>query len=218
MNYPFTPGDLLDTIERHAQNHDRHADRITVGMPGMIRGGEVVFTPHYIRGDGPHTDVSTELSAKWKGCEIQSLIQERFGKPALVLNDAQVAAAGVVRGEGAELVITLGTGLGCALVVDGALTPHLEISHALAFDNLTYDQLVGQVARDGADPVQWSADVLRAIDSLHAVYHWDQLYIGGGNSFKLTPEVRGQLKERGVVFLEYEAGASGGARAWDLAK
>lgn len=218
LTYPFTPHDLLDAIAHHSHHHDRRFDRITVGLPGVIRSGRVVVTPHYVCDAGPNTSVNEDLAAAWNGCDIRQLIVERFAVPTLVLNDAQVAAAGVVSGTGAELVLTLGTGLGCAFIIDGTLTPHLEISHALGFDNRIYDDIVGQAALDRSTPAQWSADVARAIDSLYEIYHWDRLYIGGGNSFKLTADIRSRLLDAGATFLSYEAGAFGGVRAWEFVK
>ena len=41
-------------------------DRATIGMPGMIRHGVVINTPHYITDAGPHTAVNRELAGRWR--------------------------------------------------------------------------------------------------------------------------------------------------------
>ncbi len=106
------------------------ADRVTVGMPGMIRHGVVIHTPHYVTRRGPRSRVLPELVEAWAGYDARAGVSDAFGLPALVLNDAEVHGAGVVEGHGLELMLTLGTGLGCALFDGGRLAPHLEISHA----------------------------------------------------------------------------------------
>ena len=47
------------------------AERVTVGMPGMIRHGVVVATPHYVTRSGPRTKIDLELVAEWAGFDAQ---------------------------------------------------------------------------------------------------------------------------------------------------
>mgnify|MGYP002724288589 CR=1 FL=1 len=129
--YPFSPEDMLQVITAQLDEIGGGTrpdfDRITLGMPGMIRRGVVVYTPHYIRRSGPHTRILPDLERAWTGQDMQAAVEARFDVPALILNDAEVAAAGIVSGRGLELVLTLGTGLGSAFLDNGQLAPHLEI-------------------------------------------------------------------------------------------
>lgn len=213
VKYPFSPDDLMALIAEQAGELGEF-DRITLGMPGMIRRGRVVYTPHYIRRAGPHTKIVPELDAAWNGLDVQEALTERFGVPALALNDAEVAAAGVVSGEGAELVLTLGTGLGSALIDNGRLAPHLEISHATVRWGLTYDDILGEPERLRLGDSAWSRRVLKAVESLWPVYRWDHLYVGGGNSSRITPAVRAKMPD--VDFIPNTAGMNGGVRAWSM--
>ena len=58
---------------------------------------------------------------------------EAVGRPVVVLNDADAPDsrdAGAGKGvSGVVLMLTLGTGIGSALFVDGALVPNLELGH-----------------------------------------------------------------------------------------
>lgn len=211
--YPFTPAALIEIIAERFTDVPA-VNRITVGMPGMIRHGVVVYTPHYIRRNGPHSKLMPELAEAWDHLPIQLMLEERFEVPALVLNDAEVAAAGVVRGTGAELMLTLGTGLGTALIDNGRLAPHLEISHAPMRWGLTYDDVVGEHERLRLGDSAWSRRVLRAITLLEPVFRWDQLYLGGGNASRLTQSVKAKLPD--VVFVSNTAGMMGGVRAWSM--
>ncbi|NLE71106.1 MAG: ROK family protein, partial [Actinomycetales bacterium] len=120
--YPLPPERLAATIADLAARLPA-ADRATVGMPGMIRHGVVVSTPHYVTVAGPRTAVRPDLAEAWADRDMAALLTEALGYPTLVLNDAEVHGAGVIAGTGVELVLTLGTGLGSALFDGGALAP-----------------------------------------------------------------------------------------------
>ena len=190
-------------------------DRVTVGMPGMLRHGVVVATPHYVTRSGPRTAIDPDLVAAWSGCDIRAAVEARLGMPTLVLNDAEVHGAGVISGTGIELVLTLGTGLGTALFDGGVLAPHLELSHAPVRWGTTYDAYIGQVERARLGDALWSRRVRNVVEGLRPVFLWDRIYLGGGNSRLITPA---QLARMGddVVVVPNTAGIVGGVRAWAL--
>jgi len=78
------------------------ANRVTVGMPGMIRHGVVIATPHYITKDGPRSKVLPDLVEAWGRFDMGPAVSRALGIPSLVLNDAEVAGAGVVTGHGLD--------------------------------------------------------------------------------------------------------------------
>ena len=86
------------------------ATRVTMGMPGMIRHGVVIATPHYITRDGPRSRVLPELVERWDHFDMGRAIEAALGLPTKVLNDAEVAGAGAITGRGLEMIITLGHG------------------------------------------------------------------------------------------------------------
>jgi len=192
------------------------ADRVTVGMPGMLRHGVVVATPHYVTRTGPRSRVDPELLEAWCGFDARTALTKAFGVPALVLNDAEVHGAGVVAGAGLELVLTLGTGLGCAMFDGGRLAPHLEFSQAPAKWGQSYDTYIGEPERRRLGDALWSRRVRAVVDGLRPVFLWDRLYLGGGNSRRIRAE---QLARMGddVVVVPNSAGIVGGVRAWSLA-
>jgi polyphosphate glucokinase len=191
------------------------ADRATVGIPGMVRHGVVIATPHYVTEGGPRTRVSADLFEQWSGFDARDALTKRFGIPTLVLNDAEVHGAGVVTGMGLELVLTLGTGLGCALFDGGHLAPHLELSQAPVRWGLSYDTYIGDRERRRLGPAFWSRRVRRVVEALRPVFMWDRLYLGGGNARVLSAEVIAALGDD-VVIVPNSAGIVGGVRAWEL--
>ncbi|WP_278236555.1 ROK family protein [Isoptericola sp. AK164] len=212
--YPLPPDLLVDTVAAIAAGLPR-PDRVTVGLPGMIRHGVVVHTPHYVTRAGPRTRVDPDLVERWRNVDLRAALHARLDVPALVLNDAEMHAAGVVAGSGIELVLTLGTGLGSALFDGGRLAPHLEWSRAPVRRGTTYDAYVGEPERRRLGNGLWSRRVVTVVDGLRPVFWWDRLYLGGGNSRCLTPAALDRLGDD-VVVVPNTAALVGGVRAWDL--
>ncbi|WP_225753011.1 ROK family protein [Actinotalea sp. Marseille-Q4924] len=212
--YPLPPERLVQTIVEIAGGLPA-ATRATVGMPGMIRHGVVIATPHYVTRAGPRTRVLPELVEAWSGHDMAASLGAALGLPVLVLNDAEVHGAGVVSGSGLELVLTLGTGLGSALFDGGVLAPHLELSHAPLRRGVTYDSYLGEPERRRLGDGMWSRRVRRAVEGLRPVVRWDRLYLGGGNARLVSPTALAALGDD-VVVVPNSAGIVGGVRAWSL--
>ncbi|MEV6926306.1 ROK family protein [Dactylosporangium sp. NPDC051485] len=212
--YPFPPERFIRAVlDIEAQLPP--ADRATIGLPGMIRHGRVVATPHYVTKAGPHTAVDPALYAAWTGYDARAALYRALDRPVLVLNDAEVHGAALVDGTGLELVITLGTGLGNALFDDGVLAPHLELSHGPIRRKRTYDTYIGEIQRRELGNARWSRRVRRVVEGLRPVFHWDRLYIGGGNSALIDAGTVAALGPD-VTIVPNTAGVLGGARAWKL--
>ena len=201
------PTKLVETITSLASQLPG-ADRATVGMPGMIRHGVVIATPHYITKDGPRSKVLPELVEAWARFDMGAGVSKALGIPSLVLNDAEVAGAGVVTGHGLEMIVTLGTGLGNAVFDNGVLAPHVEVSQGPVRWGLTYDDYIGEHERLRLGDAHWSRRVRRVVDALRPMYLWDRLYLGGGNSRRITAAQLARIGDD-VVVVPNEAGMTG---------
>lgn len=169
-------------------------DRVSCGFPGIVVGGVPQNAPN--------------LDPSWAGFPLADALTERFGAPARVANDADVQGFGAMEGHGVELVLTLGTGLGSALFVDGRLVPNLELGHHPFRDGRTYEQLLGDAAlkADGQDV--WRARLDDAIRTTRALFSFRRLFLGGGNArllHDLPPD---------VVAVDNRAGLLGGIALW----
>ena len=123
--------------------------------------------------------------------------------------------AGVINGSGLEVVITLGTGLGFSMFDGGKLAPHFEMSMAPVRRNTTYDTWVGETELRRLGDLFWSRRIRLMVEDLRKVFHWDRLYIGGGNSRRIRTEVL-QVLGDDVVIVSNTAGILGGVKAWSL--
>ena len=59
--YPLSPDRFIETIKGISDSLPA-AYRATVGMPGMIRHGVVISTPHYMTKSGPRTKIDPPLN------------------------------------------------------------------------------------------------------------------------------------------------------------
>jgi polyphosphate glucokinase len=212
--YPLPPSRFIGLLVEMSRRLPP-ADRITVGMPGMIRHGTVVSTPHYITRRGPHSAVDPDLERAWRGFDVRNAMASSLHLPTLVLNDAEVAGSGAVSGFGFEVMFTLGTGLGNAIFDNGVLLPHLEISRSPIRRGRLYDEYIGDKSLKRHGSAQWSLRVRDAILGLKPMLQWDQLYLGGGNAPKITPKQFAALGP-GVSLVPNDIGIIGGVKAWDV--
>jgi len=171
-------------------------DRVSVGFPGMVRDGRVLTAPN----------LSTEL---WSGFDLQDELRKRLGKPVRVMNDADVQGYGAIRGQGVEMVLTLGTGAGTSLFDNGRILPHMELAHHPLHGTKTYDQYLGNAALTAKGKKKWSKRVEYTIEVLRTVVNFDHLYLGGGNAKKIQFEL-----PLDITVVPNTDGLTGGIRLW----
>ena len=137
-------------------------------------------------------------------------LEGRLGKPTRLSNDADMHGLAVISGDGLELVLTLGTGLGTAVFLDGSPTPHLELALMPFQGRGTFQDQLGTVLAVASGTAA-GASALAAVEMFDALLHIDRLYVGGGNAKKLTVE----LGHRAEV-VDNAAGILGGIKLWEL--
>jgi len=172
-------------------------DAITIGFPGYVKRGVVCTAPN----------LGTK---KWAGFALEKALAKALGKPARLLNDADVQGLAAIKGKGLELVVTLGTGFGTAWFRDGELLPHLEFAHVPVHHGHDFDTWIGEVHRRKIGHKKWVKRVKHTFSILQTVFNYDHLYVGGGNAnridFKLPPR---------VTLIPNEDGMSGAAFVWN---
>ena len=177
--YPCTPQVLVDLVARRARRSG--CRRVGVGFPGEFVDGRCVGWGNLARRGGAGTPVDPAIEALWRGFALEAALREETGLDVRVVNDATLAAIGSMVGEGREVVITLGTGCGLALTVDGVPTKVRDVGAARRADGRTYDETVGELARE-TDEGRWRADVVAVVDELAAEFTADRVHLAGGNA------------------------------------
>lgn len=209
--YPLAPTSLVQHLRQLAAPVKRY-QRVSVGFPGMVRNGLILSAPHLVLAKGPGSKVDPGLARAWHRFDLANALTEAFGKPTRVVNDADMQGLDVASGHGVEVVVTLGTGFGTAVLRDGQLAPHMEMSQLPFRKGETYDEQLGDAARKRIGAAKWSKRVHKAIALLDTLLMFDHLYIGGGNESR----VRGALGPN-VTTIDPNAGLLGGIRLWDQA-
>jgi polyphosphate glucokinase len=211
--YPMSPQQMVTTLTDLVQKLPAY-DRVSCGFPGMVRGGHILSAPHFVTKKGPGTAVDPTLFKAWADFDMATALATALGKPTKVANDADVQGAAVAQGKGLEVVITLGTGFGTAVFMDGQLQPHLEIAHQPFRKGETYNDQLGEMARKDVGDHRWNKRVREAIENLDALFFFDHLYIGGGNAGRVKRDDLGDFLERTTV-VDNSAGILGGIKLWD---
>ena len=202
---PCPPGILLEKLKELLAQLPAF-DRVSVGFPGVVRHGKTLSCKNL-------------GSDEWSHFDLQKAIAKVTGKPTLVINDADMQGLGAIRGDGVELVITLGTGLGSALFEDGRLAPHIELAHIPFRKGQTYEQQLGNKAFKKVGKKEWNDRLEKAIEYFRILTNFDKLYLGGGNAkevaLKLGEDVEvvcNSLGMRGGIWLWKDSDLSDGVQ------
>jgi len=191
---PAIPKAVIDAIVHLAQKQGKF-DRVSVGFPGVVRQGI--------------TETAVNLDSSWEGFDLATVLAEKLGKPVRVANDADVQGLGAISGQGVEVAITLGTGFGSALFVQGKLVPNLEIAHHRFRKGETYEEQLGRAALEQIGKKRWNRRLERAIKALEHLFNYDRLYIGGGE----TKKINFKLPDNATI-VPNVSGLLGGIALW----
>lgn len=197
--HPSSPVKVMALIKELAGRFSQY-DKITAGFPGYVKNGIVKTAPK----------LGNQF---WKDYDLQKQLEKELGKPALVINDADLQGLSLAKGKGMEMVITLGTGFGSAMMKDGILLPHLEMSIHPITNSKTYNDYIGEAALLKIGKKKWNKRMAHVLDILRVVFNYDHLFISGGNAQLLTIKL-----DKNSTIENNEDGIKGGAVLWKQAK
>ena len=204
---PATPAAVSASVAEVVRHFAWHGP-IGCGFPAVIRAGQVRTAVHVDKG--------------WIGCQAETLLQEATGCPVTVLNDADAAGYAEMRfgaGQGRHgvvLVVTLGTGIGTALFVDGCLVPNTELGHIEIRGKDAERRAAASVREQkGWGWKKWARRLDEYLQYLDGYLSPDLIIIGGGISEahdKFLPLLTIETKVV-AAHLENDAGIVGAALA-----
>jgi polyphosphate glucokinase len=202
---PSTPKALAKVVARIVQ-HFKWRGAVGCGMPGPIVHGKLIH--------------AVNLDEAWTGAKVQEIYEKACGCRVTVINDADAAGlaemkfgAGKKR-RGVVLLITLGTGIGSALFVDGKLLPNTEFGQIEIRGKAAETRASARVRK--TKTLTWDQWTLRLDEYLRRVESlvWpDIIIIGGGVSRKASKFIP-RLKTHAEVVparMRNEAGIIGAA-------
>ncbi|MES2209322.1 MAG: ROK family protein [Chloroflexota bacterium] len=148
---------------------------VGVTFPGVVRAGVI--------------ETAANLDPSWIGVDAATLFGRRLGRPVVVLNDADAAGiaemsfgAGRDRA-GVVMMVTLGTGIGSALFLDGRLVPNTEFGHIIV-SGTDGEKLAAASVRTASNLTwdAWSERLNAYLARLESLLSPDLIIIGGGIS------------------------------------
>ena len=165
---------------------------------------------------------AANVDHRWIGTNAQALLEARTGRPVAFLNDADAAGVaemtlGAGRGrDGTVMVLTLGTGIGTAIFVDGRLLPNTELGHLEVRGEEAEHRASGKARIDRKlGWTEWAGAVNEVLASYHALL-WPDLFIIGGGVTENWPQFGQLLQSRAeIVRAQFgnDAGIIGAAMA-----
>jgi len=173
---PATPDAVADVVAQVAQFFDWRGPAGAT-FPAVVKDG-VAMT-------------AANVDQSWIGTDAGNLFSKAIGGGVTVVNDADAAGIaemqfGAGQGErGVVMMITLGTGIGSALFIDGVLVPNTELGH-LQVDGKDAEHRAAESVREAEELSwkKWSKRLDEYFDVLHALFSPDLFIVGGGVSKK----------------------------------
>jgi polyphosphate glucokinase len=184
----LTPKQMVRHVRRLTKGW--RFDAVSIGYPGVVRNGVIAREPH-------------NLGTGWVGFDFQSA----FGVPTKTVNDAAMQALGGYAG-GRMLFLGLGTGLGSALIVDGAIVA-MELGHLHCGEKQTYEDLLGRDGRKRLGKKKWRAKVRKVVEGFRNALLPDDIALGGGNAAHV------KRLPRATRLIDNACAFEGGFRLWE---
>jgi len=205
--HPATPKAVAEVVAEVVE-HFTWKGPVGATFPAVVKDGMTLSAANVDKG--------------WIGANAAVMFTERLEMPVTVLNDADAAGIAEMRfgagrdRKGVVIVITLGTGIGCGMFLDGNLVPNTELGH-IEIDGKDAETIAADSVRERKD-LKWKDYAkrvelyIRRLDSLL----WPDLVIIGGGASKKADKFLPLIDVRPEVVpaeLQNEAGIVGAALA-----
>lgn len=157
--------------------HFNYTGPIGVGFPAIIKDGASLS--------------AANIDTSWVGFNVQQLFSQMSGQPVFVLNDADAAGLaemefGAGKGQkGTVIMITLGTGLGTAVFIDGHLLPNTELGHVFLREkehDAEYYASAAAREREDLSWKKWGKRLDKYLSHLNFLFSPHLIILGGGES------------------------------------
>ncbi len=172
---PGGPGEMGPVFAKIVR-HFHYEGPVGCGFPSIVR--------HGICGS------ASNIGKDWIGQNIEEVFSAACGQPVFVTNDADAAGmaemtCGVGRGEqGVVVLLTIGTGIGSAIFLDGAMLPNTEMGHLIWPKKDIAEASVSSGARERLhmSRKEWAERFNEYLLHLELLFSPDLFILGGGES------------------------------------
>jgi len=205
--HPSTPEAVADVVARLVREAGWSGE-LGVTFPAIIKHGVALS--------------AANVDKSWIDTDVDKVFTDITGCDVTVLNDADAAGIAEARYGAAKdvpgvvILLTFGTGIGSALLLDGQLVPNTELGH-LELDGHDAEKRASSAVKDneGLSYKQWAKRVQRYLTAVERLFTPDLFVVGGGvskNSEKWVPLLELRTPIRPAQLLN-NAGIVGAAMA-----
>ncbi len=205
---PSLPEAVTAVIGELAAKFSDTSGPLGITFPAVVKNGRTLS--------------AANVDPAWVDFEAATFFTAKLGRPAVVINDADAAGIaemrfGAGRGiRGTVIMLTLGTGIGSAIFLDGKLLPNTEFGH-MEVRGKEAEARASERVRDEKNLgwEQWGQRVGEVVARMAALFTPDLFIIGGGVSRKadkFLPAIQAMVKVPVVpAQLQNQAGLIGAA-------
>ncbi len=175
---PSKPENILEAIQEIV-GHFNWKGSIGCGFPTVVAHGESLSV--------------SNLHKSWYRQKVDKLIADKVGLPTYVLNDADAAGlAEMTFGEGKDImgtviVLTIGTGIGSSVFIDGRLVPNVELGSMRYKNNEIIEKYTAESIRkkEGLSYKEFGGRLNELLHYVHQIFLPDLIILGGGTSKRM---------------------------------
>ena len=173
---PALPDAMIDVMHQIVMDFDQLGKPVGIGFPAIIRKGV------------PYSAANIDNS--WIGYPMKSKLIEKLATEEIVIrNDADVAGIAEMSFgagkdvEGTVIMVTIGTGIGTGIFLDGQLLPNTELGH-LKYKKSVFENYMSNRARETKKMgwKTWGKEVNLYLNHINFLFSPDLIILGGGVS------------------------------------
>ena len=172
---PSDPEAVAGVVRRVVDAFPDVTEAVGCTFPAIVIGGRI--------------NSAANVDRSWIGTDADRLFSDACGRPMSVVNDADAAGiaearVGAAAGrKGVVIVLTLGTGIGSALLHDGRLVPNTELGHLELLGRVVETAASNRVRKgEGLSFEAWTERLNAYLSHLERIFSPDLFVIGGGIS------------------------------------
>lgn len=175
---PATP-EAVATVVGAIVDHFGWTGPVGLTVPGVVKDGIMRS--------------AANIDRTWIGTDLSQLFSDTLGgRPVSVLNDADAAGLAELRygggahvSDGLVILLTLGTGIGSAMLYEGTLIPNTEFGHIEVGGVVAEKRASAKVRKDkGWSLAEWAGELSAVLERYEKLFSPDLFIVGGGISRK----------------------------------
>lgn len=172
-----SPPKILSQMHQVVKKHFGWKGPIGCAFPAPVSHGNVVS--------------ARRIDSSWVDVDAEQLFEEITGNPVTVINDSDASGIAEMyfgigkRQDGFVVVLTVGTGIGSSLFMDGQLIPNTELG-LIEIRGITIEERASNKSRkrEGLGKKAWARRLQMALETYENVFHPDLFILGGQLSRK----------------------------------